>query len=48
VNQPGYSNWQQLAGASEAELLKLHGVGSKALRIINQALIESGKPPLKA
>jgi hypothetical protein len=43
----GYSNWEQLSGASESELLKLHGVGSKAIRIINQALIDSGKPSLR-
>jgi hypothetical protein len=43
----GYSDWHQLSGKSESELLKLHGVGKKALHVINKALIESGKSPLK-
>jgi hypothetical protein len=47
LNAAGYSRLEQLSRASKAELLKLHGVGKKATRIINQALIEAGKPPLK-
>jgi hypothetical protein len=43
----GYSHWEQLTGKSKSELSKLHGVGQKALRIINQALIDGGKKPLQ-
>jgi hypothetical protein len=43
----GYTRYEQLAGASESELLKLHGVGPKAIRIIKRALIDTGKPPLQ-
>jgi hypothetical protein len=43
----GYARLEDLSGASEAELLKLHGVGQKAIRIIQQALIDRGKAPLK-
>ena len=42
----GYSRDEQLAGVSEAALLKLHGVGPKAIRIIQQTLAERGLPPL--
>ncbi|WP_200951852.1 hypothetical protein [Arthrobacter sp. Soil736] len=35
-----YSRW--LAGVPRAELSKLHGVGPKALRIIEDALEEHG------
>jgi hypothetical protein len=43
----GYTRLEQLAGASEAELLKLHGVGPKAIRVVRQALIDAGRAPLK-
>jgi hypothetical protein len=43
----GYARLEGLSGVSEAELLKLHGVGQKAIRIIQQALIDRGKAPLK-
>jgi endonuclease III len=43
----GYARLEQLAGASEAELLKLHGVGPKAVQVIRQALIDAGCAPLK-
>lgn len=42
----GYTRIDQLAGTSEAGLLQLHGVGPKAIRIIQQALAERGLPPL--
>ena len=42
----GYARIEQLAGASEAALLQLHGVGPKAIRIIQQALAERGLAPL--
>jgi predicted flap endonuclease-1-like 5' DNA nuclease len=38
----GYAELSQLAGVSEAELEKLHGVGPKALRVIRAALEEQG------
>ena len=43
----GYARRDQLEGARESELLKLHAVGPKALRIINQTLIDSGNKPLQ-
>jgi hypothetical protein len=42
----GYTRLEQLAGVREATLLGLHGVGPKALRIIQQALAGRGLPPL--
>lgn len=42
----GYNRIDQLAGASEAALTSLHGVGPKAIRIIRQVLAERGLPPL--
>jgi DNA integrity scanning protein DisA with diadenylate cyclase activity len=38
----GYTELTQLAGVSLRELQKLHGVGPKALRIIEEALAERG------
>jgi DNA-directed RNA polymerase alpha subunit len=38
----GYTRLEQLTTVSEKELLKIHGVGPKALRILNQALAEKG------
>jgi predicted flap endonuclease-1-like 5' DNA nuclease len=40
--QAGYTQLGQLAAASRAELAALHGVGPKALRIIQDALDEHG------
>ena len=34
----GVTRLEQLAGRSEAELLALHGVGPKAIRILREAL----------
>ncbi len=34
----GYVRLDQLAGISEAELLKLHGMGPKALELLRRAL----------
>ena len=47
LESAGYTRLEDLSGASEAELLKLHGFGPKAIRIIQQALIDRGKAPLK-
>lgn len=38
----GYTRLEQLSFVSEEELLKIHGVGPKALRILNQVLAERG------
>jgi Helix-hairpin-helix domain len=47
LTDAGFEKLEDLAGASEAELLKLHGVGPKAIRIIQQALIDEGQAPLR-
>lgn len=36
----GYSSLEQLTKVSEKELLKLHGMGPKALRVLREALAE--------
>jgi NAD-dependent DNA ligase len=38
----GYIRLEQLTKVSEKDLLRLHGVGPKALRILTQALAEKG------
>jgi hypothetical protein len=38
----GYSSLGQLAGVPRAELAALHGMGPKALRILEEALAEHG------
>lgn len=38
----GYTHLEQLPHVSEAELLKIHGVGPKATRILGEALAEKG------
>jgi hypothetical protein len=38
----GYTELTQLAGASLRELRTLHGVGPRALRILQEALAERG------
>ena len=38
----GYTELGQLADVPAAELAKLHGVGPKALRLLQQALHERG------
>lgn len=39
----GYSSLDQFTKLTEAELLRLHGVGPKAIRILRAALAEQGK-----
>jgi hypothetical protein len=39
----GYPTLSDLAGVPVAELKKLHGLGPKALRILQEALEESGR-----
>lgn len=38
----GYTDLEELTQASEAELLKLHGMGPKAIRLIRSALQARG------
>jgi len=38
----GYTELRQLAGVPAAELTKLHGVGPKALRLIQEELQRQG------
>lgn len=38
----GYTRLEQLAGVSEADLLKLHGVGPKAITLLRPALAAQG------
>lgn len=40
----GYTRFEELAGKPEAELLRLHGVGPKSIRVINEALTARGLP----
>jgi predicted flap endonuclease-1-like 5' DNA nuclease len=42
LNSAGYTELRQLAGVARAELAKLHGMGPKALRILDEALAEHG------
>lgn len=39
----GYTRLAQLTSVTEEELLALHGVGPKAIRILREALAEEGK-----
>jgi DNA-directed RNA polymerase alpha subunit len=38
----GYTRLEQLAAISEAELLKLHGMGPKSLPLLREALAAKG------
>lgn len=38
----GYTSLEQFTTVSQKELLKIHGVGPKALRILGEALAEKG------
>jgi hypothetical protein len=40
LNNAGYTALRQLAGVPRVELAKLHGMGPRALRIIEAALEE--------
>ncbi|HEX3921481.1 MAG TPA: helix-hairpin-helix domain-containing protein [Streptosporangiaceae bacterium] len=42
LNDAGYTSLRQLAGVPRAELAKLHGMGPKALRIIEDNLAKQG------
>ena len=38
----GYTRYEQLAQVTEQELLAIHGVGPKAIRILREELAERG------
>ncbi len=38
----GYTRYDQLTGVTAAELLRIHGVGPKAIRILAEELAERG------
>ena len=40
--EAGYVRLEQLNGVRTADLLKLHGVGPKAIRLLREALAEHG------
>ena len=42
LNNAGYTSLRQLAGVPRAELAKLHGMGPKVLRIIEDNLAKQG------
>ena len=42
LNNAGYTSLRQLAGIPRADLAKLHGMGPKALRIIEDNLAKQG------
>ena len=42
----GYFRVEELSGASESALLKLHGMGPKAIRVIKESLAERGLAPM--
>lgn len=42
LHAAGYTRLEQLTQVTEAELLKLHGMGPKAIRILREALAERG------
>lgn len=38
----GYQSLDQLAGVPERDLLALHGMGPKAIRVLREALVAQG------
>lgn len=38
----GFTHLEQLSSVSEAELMKLHGMGPKAMERLRQAMVERG------
>ena len=43
----GFDSLESLAGADARELLRLHGFGPKAARLIDEALAEAGLEQLR-
>jgi DNA-directed RNA polymerase alpha subunit len=46
LNSAGYFRLGELTGVSESDLLRLHGIGPKSVRVIKQSLAERGYKPL--
>jgi DNA-directed RNA polymerase alpha subunit len=42
LQNAGYHKLEQITEVTEAEILKIHGVGPKAIRILNEVLMERG------
>lgn len=42
LNNAGYRSLEQLAGVPERDLVALHGVGPKAIRILREELQQKG------
>jgi predicted flap endonuclease-1-like 5' DNA nuclease len=42
LSSAGYTRLAQLTSVSEAELLRLHGVGPRAIRLLREALAAKG------
>ena len=42
LHNAGYYKIEQFTKVTESEILKIHGVGPKAVRILNEALKEKG------
>ncbi|MGM0840314.1 MAG: DNA-binding protein [Bacillota bacterium] len=42
LHHAGFYRLEQFTGVSESDILKIHGVGPKAVRILNEALKEKG------
>lgn len=42
LSAAGYTRLAQLTSVSEAELLRLHGVGPRAIRLLREALAAQG------
>jgi DNA-directed RNA polymerase alpha subunit len=42
LTNAGFTRLEQFTKVTEADILKLHGVGPKAVRILNEALKEKG------
>lgn len=47
LEQAGHLTLESLAGASTKELLALHGLGPKGVRLLDEALREAGLEPLR-
>jgi hypothetical protein len=46
LTNAGYASVEQLSGVSVATLLRIHGVGPKAIRVIEETLAERNLPPM--
>ena len=42
LHNAGFYRLEQFTSVSESDILKIHGVGPKAVRILNEALKEKG------